>query len=78
MGMRDKSPAEKAKIRAAVHRKFPDLGKKKEGASMKKTMGTKKTMGMKKGMSMKKGMKGACHDAIGGTCGYTMTAKKGK
>jgi hypothetical protein len=72
MGMRDKSPAEKAKIRAAVHRKFPDLGKKKEGASMKKTMGTKKTMGMKKGM------KGACHDAIGGTCGYTMTAKKGK
>ena len=47
MGMRDKSPAEKAKNRAAVHRKFPDLGKKKEGTSMKKTMGSKKTMGMK-------------------------------
>lgn len=32
MGMRDKSPAQKARIRAAVHRKYPDMAKGKTDA----------------------------------------------
>jgi hypothetical protein len=36
MGMRNKSPEQKARIRAAVHRKYPDLGKSRKTTSSRK------------------------------------------
>jgi len=73
MGMRDKSPAQKAKIRAAVHRKFPDLGKGEKTVKMKPMMKKSETKKPthKKAM-MKKNMKVSAHKAVGAQKGYTL------
>jgi hypothetical protein len=68
MGMRKKTPTEKAEIRAAVHRKYPDLGKDKD---MKKTSKeTSKKATAKKGLTKKEGKSGS-HKAITAQKGYT-------
>jgi hypothetical protein len=64
MGMRDKSSSQKATIRAAVHRKFPELG---NGAEKKKT-GARPREGS--------GMKHEAHHAIGSHEGRTLGFKK--